>query len=170
MNKLYNVNKKKSQNFDAFIKEYNNVIFKVCYSYTDNREDFEDYYQEVCYQLWRSIDSFKGDSKLSSWVYRVALNVCFLQLKRKKRNIKTSNFEYIDIVDNNSNDKEESIQLLYASIRELLPAERALIILFLEDKSYKEMAEILGITVTNIGARINRTKNKLKKIIALKAD
>ncbi|MGK0414691.1 MAG: RNA polymerase sigma-70 factor (ECF subfamily), partial [Polaribacter sp.] len=72
MNKLYNVNKKKSQNFDAFIKEYNNVIFKVCYSYTDNREDFEDYYQEVCYQLWRSIDSFKGDSKLSSWVYRVA--------------------------------------------------------------------------------------------------
>lgn len=159
---------KRSQNFDDFIKEYNNIIYKVCHSYTDNREDFEDYYQEVCYQLWRSIDSFKGNSKLSSWVYRVALNVCFLQLKRKKRIIKASSFNYVDIADNEYNEKEENVQLLYTSIRKLSPTERALIILFLEDKSYKEMAEILGVTVSNIGARIHRTKSKLKKIMISK--
>jgi len=159
---------KKSRDFNVFIQEYASVIYKVCHSYTNNREDFEDYYQEICYQLWRSIDSFKGNSKLSTWVYRVALNVCFLQLKRKKRLIETSELEFLDVPENNTQNTEENIRLLYSCIRELLPAERALIILFLEDKSYKEMAEILGITVTNIGARINRTKNKLKKIMTAK--
>ncbi|NAS32367.1 sigma-70 family RNA polymerase sigma factor [Flavobacteriaceae bacterium R38] len=160
----------KSQNFNVFIKEYNDVIYKVCHSYTNNREDFEDYYQEICYQLWRSLDSFKGKSKLSTWVYRVALNVCFLQLKKKKRTIETSDFGSVDFVENDIDEKEENIQLLYTAIRRLSPTERALIILFLEGKSYKEMSEILGITVSNIGVKVNRTKSKLKKIMKSKID
>jgi len=156
------------QNFNLIIEEYKNVIYKVCHSYSDNQEDFEDYYQEICYQIWKSLDSFQRKSKLSTWIYRIALNVCFMQLKKKKKKINTVVNEGYDLIDEFDTEQEENLQLLYKAIRCLESTERALMILYLEDKSYKEMADILGITVTNIGARVNRTKKKLKTIMIAK--
>lgn len=151
--------------FQGFLDNNHRIIAKVCRIYTDSTDDFNDYYQECIVQLWRSFDSFRGASKLSTWTYRVCLNVCLSQLRSKKRTIPTEDREIPDVVDEDSALQEERIQELYKAIKLLRESDRAIILLYLEEKSYKEMAEILGITVTNVGAKVNRVKTQLKKII-----
>ena len=152
--------------FQGFLNNNHRVIAKVCRIYTDQNADFNDYYQECIVQLWRSFDSFRGDSKLSTWVYRVCLNVCLSQLRTKKKAISTEMGELPDIIDLNESDQEEKIERLYVAIRRLRESDRAIILLYLEEKSYKEMAEILGITISNVGAKVNRVKAQLKKLIS----
>lgn len=151
--------------FQNFLKEHHRIIAKVCRIYTDTAEDFNDYYQECVIQLWRSFDSFRGASKLSTWVYRVCLNVCLSQLRSKKKMVGLVRDEIPDIAEESDKIEEEQLAMLYKAIKLLKESDRAIILLYLEEKSYKEMAEILGITVTNVGAKVNRVKNQLKKII-----
>lgn len=153
--------------FNTFIKEQTGIITKICRAYTDNEEDFQDYFQEVALQLWRSYKSFNYQSKVSTWVYRVALNVCLTHFKKHKRNVTTVTLEQMHSEPKATTDnfEQEQVEMLYRSIRKLKEIERAIILLYLEDKSYKEIAEIMGLTVTNIGARINRIKNQLKRTI-----
>ena len=152
--------------FKKFIEEHTGIITKICSVYTDGQEEFKDYYQEVTLQLWRSFDTFRGDAKISTWVYRIALNVCLSQVRKKKRKVKTTTLENIQVAtDNEDKEKEEKVALLYRSVKQLKEAERALILLYLDDKSYKEIADILGLTVTNVGAKVNRIKTKLKNIM-----
>lgn len=151
--------------FQGFLDNNHRVIAKVCRIYTDQSADFNDYYQECIVQLWRSFDSFRGESKVSTWVYRVCLNVCLSQLRSKKRIVPTELREIPDIADNTAQDQEEKMECLYRAIRQLKESDRAIILLYLEDKSYKEMADILGITVSNVGVKVNRVKAQLKKLI-----
>lgn len=151
--------------FQPFLEEYHRIIAKVCRIYTDTAEDFNDYYQECVIQLWRSFDSFRGASKLSTWVYRVCLNVCLSQLRNKKKIVSVAREQLPDIAEEKDVVEEEQLNMLYKAIKLLKESDRAVILLYLEEKSYKEMAEILGITVTNVGAKVNRVKNQLKKII-----
>ncbi len=152
--------------FKVFIEEHSAIIIKICRIYTDDEQEFEDYFQEVTLQLWRSFHSFRGDAKISTWVYRIALNVCMSQIRKKKRNVQTTTLENVQVAaDYDAKEKEEKVALLYRSIKQLKEAERALILLYLEDKSYKEIAEILGLTITNVGAKVNRIKTKLKNIM-----
>lgn len=151
--------------FQAFISTHHRIISKVCSIYTDTRDDFNDYYQECVIQLWRSFDSFRGASKLSTWVYRVCLNVCLSQLRSKKKHVPITQGEIPDVIDYSDNYEEENLARLYAAIKKLKESDRAIILLYLEEKSYKEMSDILGITVTNVGAKVNRVKNQLKKVI-----
>ncbi|MGL1888519.1 MAG: RNA polymerase sigma factor [Reichenbachiella sp.] len=151
--------------FQVFISEHHRIISKVCSIYTDTSEDFDDYYQECVIQLWRSYDSFRGASKLSTWVYRVCLNVCLSQLRSKKRLVPTTRADFPDPVDDTDTLEEENLARLQIAVKMLKESDRAIILLYLEDKSYKEMSDILGITVTNVGAKVNRVKNQLKAII-----
>lgn len=151
--------------FQDLLNNNNNIINKICRAYTDSSEDFNDYKQECIVQLWKSFDSFRGASKISTWVYRVCLNVCLSQLRIKKRRVHTVSNTSIDFKDDYNQAEEENLQLIYRAIRQLKESDRAIILLYLEDKSYKEMAEILGITVTNVGAKVNRVKGQLKSII-----
>ena len=151
--------------FQELINNNQRIIFKICRAYTDTTEDFDDYQQECVVQLWRSFDSFRGKSKVSTWVYRVCLNVCLSQLRKKKRRIVTTNQLPFDLKEEKDTSDEENLEMLYRAIKLLKESDRAIILLYLEDKSYKEMAEILGITVTNVGAKVNRVKNQLKIII-----
>ncbi|RJE70933.1 RNA polymerase sigma factor [Reichenbachiella sp. MSK19-1] len=151
--------------FQPFLEEHHRIIAKVCRIYTDTAEDFNDYYQECVIQLWRSFDSFRGASKLSTWVYRVCLNVCLSQLRNKKKVVSVAREQLPDIAEEKDVVEEEQLSMLYKAIKLLKESDRAVILLYLEEKSYKEMAEILGITVTNVGAKVNRVKNQLKKII-----
>lgn len=151
--------------FQAFISTHHRIISKVCNIYTDTNDDFNDYYQECVIQLWRSFDSFRGASKLSTWVYRVCLNVCLSQLRSKKRHVPIVQSEIPDQVDACDNQDEENLAMLYSAIKRLKEPDRAIILLYLEEKSYKDMSDILGITVTNVGAKVNRVKNQLKTII-----
>lgn len=153
--------------FNTFIKNQTAIISKICRAYTDNEDDFQDYFQEVALQLWRSYKTFNYQSKVSTWVYRVALNVCLTHFKKHKRKLSTISMEHVhrEPIAYGDSQEMEQVEILYRSIRKLKEIERAIILLYLEEKSYKEIAEIMGLTVTNIGARINRIKNQLKGMI-----
>ncbi|CAM4058525.1 RNA polymerase sigma factor [Gillisia limnaea] len=154
--------------YTQFILPYAGIIIKICRAYTDSEEDFQDYYQEVCLQLWKSRENFKGDSKWSTWVYRISLNVSLSLLKKdKKVNKKSVELPNLDAGapqdPNPFND--ESLKLLYLAIKELSELDRAIILLYLEENSYQEIAEIMGLSPNNIGVKITRIKKKLKTLL-----
>lgn len=151
--------------FKNYIEDNKPTIYKICRVYANDAEELKDFVQEVTIQLWKSQDKFENRSKLSTWVYRVALNVCLTLSKKRKRGINTVSLLPTDIYDQVDEAEREQIETLYNAIRQLKESERAIILLYLEDKSYKEIASILGITVSNVGARVNRVKNQLKDII-----
>ena len=143
------------------------IIIKICRAYTDSQEDFEDYYQEVCLQIWRRREQFRGDSKWSTWIYRLSLNICLTLIRKKKNNRQhiTSNFEFREETQENDAFADESLNQLYDAIKQLSEIDRAVILLYLEEKPNKEIAEIIGTTPNNIAVRINRIKERLKKIL-----
>ena len=144
------------------------IIIKICKAYTNSQEDFEDYYQEVCLQIWRSKDNFREKCKWSTWVYRISLNVCLTLLKKRKSKGQmyfTSDVLPDAIITESRAFEDESLNQLYIAIRHLSEVDRALIILYLEEKSYQEIADILGTNTNNIGVRVNRIKERLKKIL-----
>lgn len=154
--------------YTASILPYSAIIIKICRAYTNTQEDFEDYYQEVCLQIWRSKDNFQGQSEWSTWIYRLSLNVCMTLLKKKKNHPQLFASDYLpdeltESIDNFG--KDESLNKLYAAIRQLSEVDRAVILLYLEEKSYREIAEIMGTKSNNIGVRINRIKERLKKLL-----
>ncbi len=159
--------------FVRLMREHKGIVYKVCNSYCSNREDREDLAQEIIYQLWRSGNTFRAGQKFSTWMYRVALNVAIsFYRKRKSANAVVSYKEHLtEIEDQDDTDYENELErarrILQQSIHEMKELDRALIILFLEAKGYREIAEILGITETNVATKINRIKEKLKqKILA----
>ena len=156
------------EQFVQFINENEGILFKVSTLYTNSDADVQDLRQEMIYQLWRSFDSFKGNSKRSTWMYRVALNTAMVYLKKKKR-VVTSGIEIderlLQRIDFADNEEEEQIKKLYDTIKKLSDIERGIIMLYLEGKSHEEISEIIGFTTTNVGTRIGRIKNKLKKLI-----
>jgi len=153
--------------YNTSILPFAGIIIKLCRAYTNSQEDFEDYYQEVCLQIWRSKDNFREESQWSTWVYRISLNVCLTLLKKTKNN--SQHFVSDALVAEETEDSyafsDESLNLLYAAIRKLSEIDRAVIMLYLEEKSYQEIADIIGTNPNNIGVRVKRIKIKLKKIL-----
>tara|TARA_R110001583_G_scaffold122623_1_gene273929 strand:- start:169 stop:654 length:486 start_codon:yes stop_codon:yes gene_type:complete len=157
----------KQQEFIKHIKENEGIIFKITLVYAFNEDDKKDLYQEIVYQLWKSYDSFKGTSKLSTWMYRIALNTAITHLKKEKKkgkrvSIDTVLMSKIEKVDTLM---DERIQLLYNKIKNLNTVEKGVIFLYLEGKNYEEIGVITGFTATNVGTRLNRIKEKLKSQI-----
>ena len=153
--------------YKTSILPFAGIIIKLCRAYTNSQEDFEDYYQEVCLQIWRSKDKFREESQWSTWVYRVSLNVCLTLLKKKKNNVQhfVSDSITAEETEDNYAFSNESLNLLYDAIRELSEIDRAVILLYLEEKPNKEIADIIGTTPNNIGVRVNRIKERLKKLL-----
>ena len=147
------------------IVPYSGIIIKICRAYTDSQEDFEDYYQEVCLQVWKSRNQFRGESKWSTWIYRLALNICLTMIKKKKKNRQhtVSNCEIPEATEDNHAFSDESLNLLYGAIKQLSEIDRAVILLYLEERPYKEIGEIIGTSHNNIAVRITRIKERLKK-------
>lgn len=154
------------QRFTELIDQNQGIIHKVCSLYFLDSEMKKDIYQEVILRLWKSFPSFRGDSKFSTWMYRVTLNTTITFVRQQQRR-KTDAIgdESMNIPDVADHDKEEQINLLHKAIKQLNEVDRAIIMLYLDEKSYEEISEIMGMTVTNIGVRINRAKNKLEKIL-----
>ena len=146
---------------------FSGIIIKLCRAYTNSQEDFEDYYQEVCLQIWRSKENFREESQWSTWVYRISLNVCLTLLKKKKKNGHhfVSDSLTAEETEDNYAFSDESLNLLYDAIRQLSEIDRAIIMLYLEEKSQKEIADIIGTNPNNIGVRVKRIKMKLKKLL-----
>ena len=158
--------------YNASILPYAGIIIKICRAYTNTQEDFEDYYQEVCLQIWKSRRNFRDQSAWSTWIYRLSLNVCLTLLKKSKRSKDHFASDYLpDVpVEETSAFDDEALNELYAAIRQLSEIDRAVILLYLEEKSYQQIAEIMGTNPNNIGVRIKRIKERLKKIIDGKDD
>lgn len=155
-----------SEFYNRFIRENAGIISKICRAYADTADDYHDYFQEVCLQLWRTHASFQGKSSVSTWVYRVALNVCLTQFSKEKKRIATDPIlEQHFAAEEACSVEAEQLNSLYAAIKKLKETDRALIILYLEDKSYKEIADILGSSTNHVGVKINRIKNQLKELI-----
>jgi RNA polymerase sigma-70 factor (ECF subfamily) len=118
-------------------------------------------------QIWRSKENFRQESEWSTWVYRISLNVCLTLLKKKKNNVQhfVSDSLTAEETEDNYAFSDESLNILYDAIRQLSEIDRAIIMLYLEEKSYKEIADIIGTNPNNIGVRVKRIKNRLKKIL-----
>ncbi len=148
------------------LEENKRIIFKICHSYCKDVEGQKDLVQEVIIQLWNSFDRFDGKSKRSTWIYRVTLNVAISHYRKIKTREKyqaplQDDFVVIDQPDNS--ETNEGLKLLRHFIDQLDGVNKALVILYLEEKSYEEIAKILNITTSNVGTKINRIKRKLKE-------
>ena len=152
------------------ILPYQAIIIKICRAYTNTQEDFEDYYQEVCLQIWRSKDSFKQQSEWTTWIYRIALYVCMTLLKKKKNNRQHFASDYLppELIEDSKVFADDDLNVLYDAIKQLSEIDRAVILLYLEERPYKEIASIIGTSANNIGVRIKRIKTRLKKLITNK--
>ena len=153
--------------YKASIFPFSGIIIKLCRAYTNSQEDFEDYYQEVCLQIWRSRGNFREESEWSTWVYRISLNVCLTLIKKKKNTVQNfvSDSLSTEGTEDNHAFSDEPLNILYDAIRKLSEIDRGVIMLYLEEKSYKEIAEIIGTNPNNIGVRVKRIKTRLKKIL-----
>ena len=154
--------------FLQIIKKNQGIIHKVCNIYCDDQEDRNDLFQEIVAQLWKSFPSFRQESKVTTWMYRVALNTAITSFKKQKRRPDKNRltFENFQVKDENyDHEMEEDIKLLHRAVAQLTGVEKSIIILYLEDKKYEEIAEITGITQNYVRVKMNRIKKKLKKIM-----
>ena len=144
------------------------IILKVCGIYCDTPEDREDLFQEIVAQLWRSYLNFRNESKVSTWMYKVSLNTAITHFKKNKRRPDRAELERanIQIIHEEYDDSyEENIKLLYKAVSKLTGIEKSITLLYLEDKKYEEIAEIVGITQNYVRVKMNRIKAKLKKLM-----
>lgn len=149
--------------FEKTIRENSKILHKFCRIYTDNAEDYEELFQEMMIQIWRSMENFRGDAKVSTFIYRICINTALgnrAKLNRTKKRIVTLDGNFF-IQPEKDKTQDEQLNKLYAAIRELKTIDRAIIGLYLEEKSYEEIAEIMGISKTNVATRLMRLKRKI---------
>lgn len=154
--------------FVAELTRHQNIVHKVCRLYTHSPDEHNDLFQEISIQLWKAFPKFRGEAKLTTWMYRIALNTAITLYRKSRRSIATTNLEDVvfRVSDQTQDDgSSEQIRLLYGAIKQLNDVDKALIFLYLEDKDYREISETLGITEVNARVRMNRIKTKLKTIL-----
>lgn len=154
--------------FLQIIKKNQGIIHKVCNIYCDDQDDRNDLFQEIIAQLWKSFPSFREESKFSTWMYRVALNTAITTFKKTKRRpdqnrLTYENFQVKD--ENYDTETEDEIKNLHRAVAQLTGVEKSIVLLFLENKKYEEIAEITGITQNYVRVKMNRIKKKLKKFM-----
>lgn len=159
-------NREAEKAFEKIITEHEGLLHKVCRIYASTDADRQDLFQEMIIQLWKAFPKFKGESKLSTWLYRVAINTAITGLRRKKDFITSYKPENLPhrSDENPGAAEEEQLQLLYKAIAQLNDVEKALVMLYLEDHSYDEMEDILGISSGTLRVKMNRVKEKLRQL------
>jgi RNA polymerase sigma-70 factor (ECF subfamily) len=151
--------------FEQHIKENELLIYKVCRMYAYTTADREDLFQEIVIQLWNAYPKFRGESKFSTWLYRVSLNTAISGLRKKKDFIESREpAELPERIDAETAEHEEELVQLYAAMDRLSQLEKAIVMLYMEDRSYEEMEEIIGISQGNLRVKMNRIKEKLRQL------
>ena len=153
----------KETDFSRIVREHKSTIYTVCYMFSKDKQEVDDLFQEVLVKLWQGYDSFQGKSDLRTWIYRVSLNTC-ISINRKKKRRKTQPLlEGIDLFDKNDADNRQT-DMLHERIGRLQPFDRAIVLLWLENMSYDEIAQIVGISVKNVSVKLYRIKEQLKQM------
>ena len=155
--------KENEQQFTDIVRCNRSTIYTVCYMFSKDNDEVADMFQEVLIRLWNGMESFDGRSNIKTWIYRVALNTCITIDKRKKRNHKTQLSMDIDYF-NSREVKSEQAQFLHQRISCLQPLNSAIVLLWLEEISYDEIAAIIGITAKNVSVRLVRIREQLKRM------
>jgi len=162
------LDKPSEHNFVELLEKHQNIVHKVCRLYTNNYDAHNDLFQEITIQLWKAFPKFRGDSKFTTWMYRVGLNTAITLYRKSKRSIKTQEFDAIQFkisAEEYDSTEEEQLKLMYQAVHQLNDIEKALVFLYLEDKDYREISETLGISEVNARVKMNRVKKKLKTIL-----
>ncbi len=151
--------------FERMVREHRGTIYTVCYMFSNDQDEVADLFQEVLINLWKSLPSFEGRSDVRSWIYRVSLNVC-ISLDHKKRRHKTVplTMDINPYEETETNQNSRQMDMLRHRIAKLGQYDRAIILLWLENMSYEEIAAIMGITVKNVSVRLYRIKEELKNM------
>ena len=156
------------EEFVRQVQSNQGILQKICRLYGHTQPDREDLFQEIIVQLWKSVPKFKGQSKFSTWMYRVALNTAISDFRRKRKRpgVLEADVNSIEIGSGPSDDmdQERHLNALYGAIRQLAEIDKAIVMLYLEDKSYEEMEDILGINSNNLRVKMNRIKEKLRQL------
>ena len=156
---------KSEHNFVELLQKHQNIVHKICRIYTDNEHAHKDLFQEISIQLWKAFPKFRGDSKFSTWMYRVGLNTAITLYRKSLRTINSQPIEsvayklsYQDYDDT----KDQQLKMIYTAVKKLNDIDKGIVFLYLENKNYKEISDTLGISEVNARVRMNRIKTKLK--------
>ena len=155
-------NLQNEQDFSRIVREHKSTIYTVCYMFSKDEDEVNDLFQEVLINLWKGLQNFRGESDVRTWLYRISLNTC-ISCDRKKRKRKTIPLSMNINPFTDSDDDSRQVQQLNRRISQLGPFDRAIILLWLENMSYEEIGEIVGISTKNVSVRLFRIKEKLKK-------
>ena len=150
--------------FISLLNQHQKIIYKVCNLYMDMHSEREDLFQEITLQAWKAYKNFRGDAKFSTWLYRVALNTAITYFRKEKRKPDIYSTDMVpDLAEENSDPVEEQVKAMYAAIGNLSKIDKAIVMLYLEDYSYIEIGDMMGITANNVAVKMNRIKTKLKE-------
>jgi RNA polymerase sigma-70 factor (ECF subfamily) len=150
--------------FIELIRKNERIIYKVCSFYISDEFPLADLYQETVCNLWKAFSKFRNESSLSTWIYRIALNTCISGMRKELRRPAHVSLVHLQEHFTEPDSLEENIAEMYKRIYQLKKLERAIVLLYLEEKSYSEIAEITGLTVSNVAVKLMRIKEKLKKM------
>lgn len=155
--------KRREHEFSQLVESHKSTIYTICYMFADNSQQADDLFQEVLIRLWRGYDSFRGDSQVATWVWRVSLNTC-ISVERKERKHRTARLEMKSDFYTDTSAENRQIKALHDRISRLQPIDRAIVLLWLESMSYEEIAAIVGISVKSLSVRLYRIKEQLKQM------
>lgn len=162
------MDKKLEHEFVTNLEKHQNIVHKICRMYTNDQESHNDLFQEITIQLWKAFPKFRGDAKFSTWMYRVALNTAITLYRKSKKELRTQDYDDVSFkitADVYDYETERQLNLMYKAVKELNDIDKALVFLYLEDQSYKEISYTLGISEVNARVKMNRIKTALKNIL-----
>ena len=159
--------KDKEKHFNSLLQANKDKIFRLCYGFLNNKSEVDDLFQEVLFNVWKGLDNFRELSQMSTWVYRITVNTALIYNKKQKKRTIFGTLENSHLMHfpNEDIEKDEMLIKLHKGIASLKKQDRLIISLLLEGLSYNEISEIVGITVNNVGVRINRIKHSLEKLM-----
>ena len=152
--------------FVTLVQEHQNLIHKICRLYTNSDAEHKDLFQEITIQLWKAYSKFRGDAKFSTWMYRVGINTAISLYRKSKSRIQSFSFDDVSYkipqTETYDDTQDQQLKSIYAAFNHLNDIDKAVILLYLEDKSYKEISDTIGISEVNARVKMNRIKKKLK--------
>lgn len=156
----------REERFQTVINEFAGVISGIAFSYSTNENDLKDLRQDILINIWKGLESFRGDATLTTWIYRVALNTCVSTVRKREKNTPFIPIDSVtDIADETDSTLYENIELLHSLISSLSPLDKAIITMWLDERKYEEIAQVTGLSRSNVAVRVNRIKHRLAEKI-----
>ena len=149
--------------FEQIVSTHDAMLRRICLGYAHTSQDLEDLYQDVLVNIWRGLSSFRSDSSVRTWVYRIALNTCVSTLRIRSRQPQSTSLDEVITVADQSQERKDAVKDLYECIATLNPIDKAIVMMWLDEYSYDEIAETIGMKRNNVATRLHRAKEKLKE-------